>query len=123
MKRIIISILITSGLLTKLMGQNEAHDIVKGPVLCQGNYQTEQQAVEQLARMAAKYGNLKEWNARAARVRKQILVGSGLHPLPKRTPLNAVVHNKRTYEGYSVEAAAFEARPGFFVYGNLYRPT
>ena len=75
MKRIIISILITSGLLTQLMGQNEAHDIVKGPVLCQVNYQTEQQAVEQLARMAAKYGNLKEWNARAARVRKQILVG------------------------------------------------
>ena len=33
MKRIIISILITSGLLTQLMGQNEAHDIVKGPVL------------------------------------------------------------------------------------------
>ena len=122
MKRIIISILVTSGLLTQLMGQDEAHDIVKGPVLCQGNYQTEQQAIEQLAQMAANYGNLKEWNARAARVRKQILIGSGLHPLPKRTPLNAVVHNKRTYEGYSVESAAFEARPGFFVYGNLYRP-
>jgi hypothetical protein len=105
------------------MGQNEAQDTANDPVLCQGNYQTEQQAVEQLARMAAKYGNLKEWNARAARVRAQILIGSGLHPLPKRTPLNAVVHNKRTYEGYSVESAAFEARPGFFVYGNLYRPT
>ena len=123
MKRIIISILVTSGLLTQLMGQNEAQDTANDPVLCQGNYQTEQQAVEQLARMAAKYGNLKEWNARAARVRAQILIGSGLHPLPKRTPLNAVVHNKRTYEGYSVESAAFEARPGFFVYGNLYRPT
>ena len=72
MKRIIISILVASGLLTQLMGQDEAHDIVKGPVLCQGNYQTEQQAIEQLARMAANYGNLKEWNARAARVRKQI---------------------------------------------------
>ncbi len=123
MKRIIISIIVTSGLLTQLMGQNEAQDTANDPVLCQGNYQTEQQAVEQLARMAAKYGNLKEWNARAARVRAQILIGSGLHPLPKRTPLNAVVHNKRTYEGYSVESAAFEARPGFFVYGNLYRPT
>jgi hypothetical protein len=93
------------------------------PILCQGNYQTEAEAVQQLARMAATYANLDQWKARAAKVRQQILVGAKLDPLPERTPLRPVVHKKREYDGYSVESAAFEARPGFFVYGNLYRPT
>jgi len=92
------------------------------PTLCRGNYQTEAEAVEQLKRMAATYSTLDEWKDRAAKIRRQILVGGKLDPLPERTPLKPVIHKKRTYEGYSVESAAFEARPGFFVYGNLYRP-
>jgi hypothetical protein len=92
------------------------------PILCRGNYHSEADAIKQLARMAATYSNLDEWKQRAAKVRKQILVGANLDPLPERTPLNPIVHNKRTYDGYTVESAAFEARPGFFVYGNLYRP-
>ncbi len=92
------------------------------PILCQGHYHTEAEAIEQLARMAATYSNLGEWKDRAARVRKQILVGAKLDPLPKRTQLNAIVHKKREYDGYSVESATFEARPGFYVYGSLYRP-
>lgn len=91
--------------------------------LCQGNYQTEEEAVAQLARFSATYSDLKGWKSRAASIRKQILVGAGLDPLPERTPLGSVIHKKRTYDGYSVESAAFEARPGYFVYGNLYRPT
>ncbi len=93
------------------------------PILCQGNYQSEEEAIKQLARMAATYSTLNEWKARAAKIRKQILVGAKLDPLPERTPLNPIIHKLRTYEGYTVESAAFEARPGYFVYGNLYRPT
>jgi hypothetical protein len=92
------------------------------PILCRGNYHSEADAVEQLARMAATYSNQQEWLERAAKLKKQILVGANLDPLPPRTPLNAVVQKKREYEKYSVESAAFEARPGFFVFGNLYRP-
>ena len=92
------------------------------PILCRGNYHSEEDAIQQLARMAATYSNLQQWKARAAVVRKQILVGANLDPLPQRTPLNPVIHKKRSYEGYTVESAAFEARPGYFVYGNLYRP-
>ena len=92
------------------------------PILCQGHWQSEAQAILQLKRMAATYSNLKEWKARAAKIRTQILTGAKLNPLPKRTPLNPIVRNKRSYKGYTVESAAFEARPGFFVYGNLYRP-
>ena len=92
------------------------------PILCRGNYHSEADAVKQLARMAATYSNLAEWKARATKIRRQILVGANLYPLPKRTPLNPVIANKREYKEYTVEAAAFEARPGFYVYGNLYRP-
>ncbi len=82
------------------------------PILCRGHYHSEEDAVKQLARMAATYSNLDEWKARAAEVRKQILVGARLDPLPERTPLNSVIHKKRSCQGYSVESAAFEARPG-----------
>jgi hypothetical protein len=92
------------------------------PILCQGEYQTEDEAVAQLARMAATYSNLDEWRTRAAAIRKQILVGARLDPLPERTPLNSIIHTKRSHDGYSVESVAYEARPGFFVYGSLYRP-
>lgn len=122
MKSIFSSILIAFILLSNLMGQHKSN-AQSNPILCQGNYQTEQEAIEQLKRMGASYGNLEQWNNRAAKIRKQILRGANLYPLPTRTALNAVVHNKRIYEGYSVESTAFEARPGFFVYGNLYRPT
>ncbi|MCH2211169.1 MAG: acetylxylan esterase [Fuerstiella sp.] len=96
---------------------------VEKPMLCQGHYQSEAEAVRQLKRMGATFSNLAEWKLRASRVRKQILVGAKLDPEPERTPLNPIIHRKRVYDGYSVESAAFEARPGFFVYGNLYRPT
>jgi poly(3-hydroxybutyrate) depolymerase len=90
--------------------------------LCVGNYQSEEDAVKQLARMGATHKNFAQWKVRSAAVRQQILTGAKLNPLPQRTPLNAIIKNKRKYNGYSVEAAAFEARPGYFVYGNLYRP-
>ena len=92
------------------------------PILCRGNYHTEAEAVAQLKRMASTHSSLKEWKKRAESVRRQILAGSKLSPLPERTPLNAIINNKRSFKGYTVENAAFEASPGFFVYGNLYRP-
>ena len=63
-----------------------------------------------------------EWEPRAERVRRQILVSQGLWPLPTRTPLNAVIHGKVDRGEYTVEKVYFESTPGFFVTGNLYRP-
>ena len=92
------------------------------PILCRGNYHTEAEAVLQLKRMSSTHSSLKDWKKRSSAIRRQILVGSKLDPLPERTPLKPIVTNKRSHDGYTVENAAFEARPGFFVYGNLYRP-
>ncbi|NQT02178.1 MAG: acetylxylan esterase [Planctomycetes bacterium] len=94
----------------------------KKPQLCQGNYQSEQAAKEQLAKFARSYSNMAEWKARAERIREGILVGVELSPLPKKRPLKRIIHSKRKYDGYTVQNAAFESLPGVFVTGNLYRP-
>jgi dienelactone hydrolase len=96
--------------------------VSKEPQLCQGYYQSEKAAKEQLARFAQSYSNLAEWKMRAERIREGILRGAELMPLPKRCALNPIIHSKRVYKGYTMENAAFESFPGFFVTGNLYRP-
>ncbi|MBN2136181.1 MAG: acetylxylan esterase [Sedimentisphaerales bacterium] len=92
------------------------------PELCQGNYQTEEAAKEQLAKFAETYHDLAQWKARAENIRTGILRGAELLPLPDRTPLNPIIHSKRQFAGYTVENVAFESFPGVFVTGNLYRP-
>ncbi len=62
------------------------------------------------------------WQARTERLRRQILVATGLWPMPPRTPHNAVVHGKVDRDGYTVEKVFFESFPGHFVTGSLYRP-
>ena len=62
------------------------------------------------------------WDAYANLVRRHIQEGAGLAPWPKRTPLNAVIHSRRVFDGYTVENVFFESAPGNFVTGNLYRP-
>jgi uncharacterized protein len=90
--------------------------------LCQGNYLSEPAARHQLAEFARSYSSAAQWRRRAERVREGILRGAGLLPPPKKRALSPVIHSRRDHDGYSVENAAFESLPGFFVTGNLYRP-
>ncbi len=94
----------------------------KKPQLCQGNYQTEEEAKEQLAKFARSYSNLEQWKARAEAIREYILRGAELLPMPEKCPLKQIIHSKRKYNGYTVQNLAFESLPGVFVTGNLYRP-
>ena len=68
-------------------------------------------------------GPVETWPERADAIRERIQIGSGLWPLPERTPLNAVIHGKVEMDGYTVEKVRFESFPGHYVTGNLYRPT
>lgn len=77
---------------------------------------------QDLNKISKTYHNLSEWQTRKQTIRDGILKRSGLFPLPKRTPLNVVMHGYRELNGYSVENVFFESVPGFFVSGNLYRP-
>ena len=63
-----------------------------------------------------------EWDVRAERVRRQMLVSQGLWPMPTKTPLKPVIHGKIDQGDYTVEKVYFESFPGFFVTGSLFRP-
>jgi dienelactone hydrolase len=91
--------------------------------LCRGHYHSEEAARAQLARFAESYSNLDGWKARAKCIRDGIVCGAGMEPLPAKCPLNSIIHSRREYQGYTVENVAFESLPGFFVTGNLYRPS
>ena len=62
------------------------------------------------------------WETRAASLRRQVLVATGLWPMPTRHPLHAVVHGLVDRDDYTVEKVSFESFPGHYVSGSLYRP-
>jgi len=62
------------------------------------------------------------WETTKDQIRRRMLIGCGLWPLPEKTALNAKIFDRVQHEDYSVEKVYFEARPGFVVTGNLYRP-
>ncbi|VTR92678.1 Uncharacterized protein OS=Blastopirellula marina DSM 3645 GN=DSM3645_20962 PE=4 SV=1: AXE1 [Gemmata massiliana] len=62
------------------------------------------------------------WEARRKQLREQLLVATGLWPLPEKTPLNATVHGKIDKGDYTIEKVYFASTPGHYVSGNLYRP-
>ena len=92
------------------------------PALRQGNFYTEEEGKAELRKLESMYDNTAEWETRKKLLRAKILEGMNLSPFPARTPLNPVISSRRVYNGYSVENVYFESIPGFYVFGNLYRP-
>lgn len=62
------------------------------------------------------------WEARRKELREQLLVATGLWPMPEKTPLNPVIHGKVDRDDYTIEKVFFASMPGHYVSGNLYRP-
>ncbi|MBI5083847.1 MAG: acetylxylan esterase [Acidobacteria bacterium] len=67
--------------------------------------------------------DLKTWEVRRAALKSQILNAAGLIPMPAKTPLNPLVFGRLQRNGYTVEKVALETRPGYWLSGNLFRPT
>lgn len=76
-----------------------------------------------LDKLSSLYDSQTEWEDRVNLIREGILRGAELDPLPTRTNLNVTIHSTRNHGTYIVENVYFESLPGFFVTGNLYRPT
>ena len=62
------------------------------------------------------------WKARAVAIRLQAKVALGLYPMPERTPLNPVITGRVDRGDCTVENVSIETHPGYYLYGNLYRP-
>ena len=79
-------------------------------------------AAQQMEKLAHFADSLESWEQRVGTIRATILTGAHLAPFPERTPLHPIFANRRVRDSYSVEDVAFESVPGFYVFGNLYRP-
>jgi len=63
-----------------------------------------------------------DWERRADALRTQVLVATGLWPMPEKTALKPVIHGKIDRDEYTIEKVYFASLPGHYVTGNLYRP-
>jgi hypothetical protein len=91
-------------------------------MLCVGNYWTKEEGKAFLQRKRGEYRTAAQWKKRAGEIREHILRGTGLDKFPKKCPLNTIIGEKRTFDGYTVQNVAFESLPGVYVTGSLYMP-
>ncbi|QDT07886.1 Acetyl xylan esterase (AXE1) [Rubripirellula lacrimiformis] len=64
-----------------------------------------------------------QWNARSEWLRRQVLVSTGLWPMPEKPPIKANIYGKTVRDGFTVEKVSFESLPGHYVTGLLFRPS
>lgn len=104
-----------------LTQQSQSQTIVGGDSLCQGAYFTEEKGAAFLREIEPQ--SLEQWQNRSQMILDQIRKGMQLQSLPAAPTSSPVIHSKKIMDGYTVENVYFESLPGFFVTGNLYRPT
>lgn len=63
------------------------------------------------------------WLAKSAFLRNQILASAGLLPAPAKTPLRPRIFGRIERGDYTVEKVLLATYPGFYLGGNLYRPS
>ncbi len=93
-------------------------------MLCVGHHWTEDEAASMMKKFGDEWHDIKSWEMRAATIRKGLIDGMGLDQMPKiEGQFNPVINNTRVMDGYVVENIAIESFPGFYITGNIYRPT
>ncbi|MBS4205448.1 alpha/beta hydrolase family protein [Lederbergia citrea] len=70
-----------------------------------------------------RYAKVDEWQARCKQLKEAILISAGLWPFPNKCELRTKIFDKQEFDGFTIEKVLFESYPGFYVTGNLYRPT
>ena len=113
-------VLVWSLLLLTLISRSQSISFTNAE-LCQGAYFTEEQGAALLKSLRPT--DLNAWQKRSDSVLKQIKRGMQLDQLPAKPVSLPVIHSKQQQDGYTVENVYFESVEGYYVTGNLYRPT
>lgn len=93
-------------------------------MLCQGHYWTEAEGNMMMKEFASNWDDKASWERRAEVIRKGIVDGMQLDKMPKaKGAPKVIINSTREMDGYIVENIALESFLGFYVTGNLYRPT
>lgn len=93
-------------------------------LLCQGRHWTEDEANLKMKEFAREWNDKESWEKRAEIIRSGIIKGMKLDQMPERSSkLNVKITHPREMDGYIVENFLMESFPGFYITGNLYRPT
>lgn len=107
-------------MLLSLSGYSQTN-AVQSQELCQGAYFTEAEGAALLEAQSPQ--DLIKWELRRDSVLTQLKKGMELERLPAKPNSRPVIHSKKIMDGYTVENVFFESIKGFYVTGNLYRPT
>jgi dienelactone hydrolase len=93
-------------------------------MLCMGHHWSEDEANMMMKEFASQWDDLESWEQRAETIKQGIIEGMQLDKMPEiEGDFNALISNKREMDGYIIENIAIESFPGFYITGNLYRPT
>ena len=111
-----VNLLMTLLLSFSLFGQEN--------MLCVGHHWTEAEANLMIKKFGAEWDSPESWELRAATIKEGIIKGMQLDKMPEISGnFNAIIRSTREMDGYIVENIALESFPGFYITGNLYRPT
>lgn len=100
----------------QLIGQSD--------MLCQGLYWTEDEGNLMMKQFAYLWSDKDSWENRAEIIRNGIIKGLRIEEMPKENfPFKPIIHSLKNMDGYTVENIAIVSFPGFYITGNLYRPT
>ncbi|MBA4056753.1 MAG: acetylxylan esterase, partial [Marivirga sp.] len=92
--------------------------------LCVGNHWTEDEAKMMMGQFGKQWTDRGSWQKRADQIRNHIIEGMKLPMMPKISgQFHPIITRHRDMDGYSVENIIIESFPGFYITGNLYRPT
>ncbi len=92
--------------------------------LCVGYFWSEDEANRMMKTFEKSWSNLARWEERAAMIRKGIIEGMKLNQMPDiKGNFHPVITRSRAFDGYLVENIRIESFPGFYITGNLYRPS
>ncbi len=114
--KVIFSLMIVLFIHTGIFGQDS--------MLCKGHYWSEGEANIMMKKFASEWNDLESWEKRADRIRRGIIDGMQLDKMPEISRnFNPMITKTRKMDGYLVENIVIESFPGFYITGNLYRPT